>query len=252
MSRIRWIALTLLAVSATLITHWLVLAMTGIALGPVQSLGALGLVGALNLGIMTLLWRRRRGRVGFVVTRVWMVASISALFAGPLMLAAFGLSAIGAGLGHATGMLEPFPWSGAWLAGGGLGLAAAFGAMFWGFLVGQRKVHVERLDLRLPGLPPALSGLRIAHITDLHIGPQLRAPLLRELVEQVNALEPDLSAITGDIFDFDPAFVEEGCKELAALQARHGCYAVLGNHDCAVGADDVEQIEQAEEPQPEL
>ena len=79
----------------------------------------------------------------------------------------------------------------------------------------------------------------MAQISDLHIGPQLRAPLLRELLAQVNRLEPDLIVITGDLFDFDPAFIEEGCRELAALDAPLGVVAVLGNHDVYTGVEAV-------------
>ena len=81
--------------------------------------------------------------------------------------------------------------------------------------------------------------LRIAHITDLHIGPLLRGHALRRLIEKVNALDPDLVVITGDIFDFDPEFIEEGCRELSALRGRLGVFAVLGNHDVYTGADAV-------------
>jgi predicted MPP superfamily phosphohydrolase len=66
---------------------------------------------------------------------------------------------------------------------------------------------------------------------------QLRAPL--PLADRVNALDADLIVITGDIFDFDPRYIEEGCRELAALRARLGVYAVLGNHDVYTGADAV-------------
>jgi len=45
--------------------------------------------------------------------------------------------------------------------------------------------------------------------------------------------------ITGDIFDFDPRYIEEGCRELAALEAKLGVFAVLGNHDVYTGADAV-------------
>ena len=45
--------------------------------------------------------------------------------------------------------------------------------------------------------------------------------------------------ITGDIFDFDPAYIEEGCRELAALDAPLGVVAVLGNHDVYTGVEAV-------------
>jgi hypothetical protein len=59
------------------------------------------------------------------------------------------------------------------------------------------------------------------------------------MVERTNALEPDLIVITGDIFDFDPAFIEDGLRRLAELRARCGVYAILGNHDVYTGTDRV-------------
>ena len=91
----------------------------------------------------------------------------------------------------------------------------------------------------MSGLPAGLAGMRLVQITDLHIGPQLRGPRLARFVERVNRLDPDLIAITGDIFDFDPSFIEDGCRELGKLRTRHGFYAVPGNQDVYTGPDAV-------------
>ena len=58
------------------------------------------------------------------------------------------------------------------------------------------------------------------------------------MVARVNALEPDLVAITGDIFDRDPSHLPEALH-LEGLRARHGVFAILGNHDADVGSDRV-------------
>jgi predicted MPP superfamily phosphohydrolase len=76
-------------------------------------------------------------------------------------------------------------------------------------------------------------------ITDLHIGNHLVGERLSRMVERTNALEPDLIVITGDVFDFDPSFVEDGVRRLSALRARHGVYAILGNHDVYTGVQHV-------------
>ncbi|MBW2315875.1 MAG: metallophosphoesterase [Deltaproteobacteria bacterium] len=111
-------------------------------------------------------------------------------------------------------------------------------AMFaWGFTGGQRLVEETRIPVDLPGLPDSLSGLRIAHISDLHIGNGLEDARLDALVERVNAMEADLIALTGDIFDFDPRHVEDGARRLGALRARLGVFAVLGNHDHYTGRE---------------
>jgi len=233
-------ALFVAAGSEALITEWALRAIGFGSLGPARFAGlvvALAFANAATLAILPRL--ARRARAGFVVGRVWLVASVAALVTGPPLAAVFAffgpLEWLGPlaseRLGHvATALLVP---------GGGAAVALGFGTIFWGYLVGQRRVEVDRTELPLAGLPDALAGLRVAQISDLHIGLQLRAPLLRELVARVNALEPDLVAITGDLFDFDPAFIEEGCRELAALRAPLGVFCVLGNHDVYTGADAV-------------
>ncbi len=229
----RYSALFLLAGSEALITEWLVRALTGRSLGLALGLALTLALAAMNVATLALLPRFARStRGGYSLGRLWLVGSLGALISGPPLALAFLVFAPVSWLHASAGDTLL-------LASGAASVAVGFGSMFWGWLVGQHHVEVERLDLPLRGLPDALSGLRIAQISDLHIGMQLRAPLLRRLIERVNALDADLIVITGDIFDFDPRYIEEGCRELAALSARHGVYAVLGNHDVYTGADAV-------------
>jgi predicted MPP superfamily phosphohydrolase len=229
----RYTALLLLAGSEALIVEWLLRSTFGQSLGLAgggMALAALGAWNVLLLALLPIFARRVRG--GFALGRIWLVGSLAALISGPLLAGAFALfaplSRLSAPLGEAV-----------LVAGGAAAVAIGFGSMFWGWLVGQRRVEVERIDLPLRGLPDPLAGLRIAHITYLHIGMQMRAPLLRELLSRVNALEPDLIVITGDVFDFDPRYIDEGAAELAALSAPLGVFAVLGNHDAYTGSDAV-------------
>jgi predicted MPP superfamily phosphohydrolase len=91
--------------------------------------------------------------------------------------------------------------------------------------------EIERVTLRIAALPRGLQGLRIAQITDLHVGPAIRADAVAELVARVNALAPDVVVITGDLVD---GFVDQLAGEVAALrglQAPLGCFFVTGNHE---------------------
>ena len=123
------------------------------------------------------------------------------------------------------------------------------GMLVWGFTVGQAKVDHTHVRIPLDGLHDDLRGLRIVQISDLHIGNGLEGPRLDHMVERVNALSPDLIALTGDIFDFDPSHVQDGARRLAGLRARLGVYAVLGNHDTYTGT---ELVARALEEQAEL
>ncbi len=91
----------------------------------------------------------------------------------------------------------------------------------------------------LPKLSPQLAGLRLVQISDLHIGNRLEADRLDAIVERTNATRPDVVVLTGDLFDFDPIYVDDGARRLAGLRARYGVFAILGNHDHYVGTERV-------------
>jgi len=109
----------------------------------------------------------------------------------------------------------------------------------WGYMHGHRRLRVTQLDLPMTNLPAALDGLRIVHVTDLHLGPTAHREALREAFDQVNALDPDLICVTGDLIDSPVTDLEHWVPELSRLRSRHGVFAVLGNHDGYAGADRV-------------
>ncbi|RPI52439.1 MAG: metallophosphoesterase [Chloroflexi bacterium] len=90
---------------------------------------------------------------------------------------------------------------------------------------------VKRVSVLLPGLPPALDSLAIAHLTDLHWGVYTGLREVRAAVEAANALQPDLVVLTGDYVLGSATYAELCAAELAALRAPLGVHAVPGNHD---------------------
>uniref|UniRef100_UPI00333ECF2A metallophosphoesterase n=1 Tax=Castellaniella defragrans TaxID=75697 RepID=UPI00333ECF2A len=94
-----------------------------------------------------------------------------------------------------------------------------------------RVPDVKTLEITLPGLPPALDGYRIAQITDTHISRLLTGPWVEAVVARTNALDPDLTVITGDIADGTPEARAAGVRPLGALRARDGVLAIPGNHE---------------------
>jgi hypothetical protein len=114
-----------------------------------------------------------------------------------------------------------------------LGGAAAAAGLAWGhFEAGW--VKLETLRCPLPSLPPELEGLRIAHLSDLHLGVPSRGLMAVEhAVEWVEQRQPDLTLISGDLLSR-----RAGEPRLRALLARlPHCFAVLGNHDFASTRD---------------
>jgi uncharacterized protein len=110
-----------------------------------------------------------------------------------------------------------------------LGGAAAAAGLAWGhFEAGW--VRLETLQCPLPGLPPELGGLRIAHLSDFHLGiPSRGEAAVARAVEWVEERQPDLTLISGDLLSRPSA--EPRLRALLARLPR--CFAVLGNHDFA-------------------
>ncbi len=95
----------------------------------------------------------------------------------------------------------------------------------------------RRVEIELPRWPASLDGLRLVQLSDLHLGPLLDRRFAAQLVQRVNALEPDLVAVTGDLVDGSVRRVGEEVAPFAGLRARHGVFFVTGNHDFYSGAD---------------
>ena len=106
-----------------------------------------------------------------------------------------------------------------------------------GFLNARRTAAVVRVNVPIIGLPPAWHGFTVVQISDIHVGPTIRRPYLRRIVDKVNALEADLVAITGDLVDGKVSELAAHVAPLADLRSRHGTYFVTGNHEYYSGAD---------------
>ncbi|HEX2674231.1 MAG TPA: metallophosphoesterase [Polyangiaceae bacterium] len=114
-----------------------------------------------------------------------------------------------------------------------LAIALGVDALF----VEPARLVVNRQELKLPNWPAELSGLRVAFLSDLHVGsPHWGLSRLHELVQQVNAEQPDLILLGGDylingVWFGNHVEAEPIALELGQLRAPLGVYAVLGNHD---------------------
>jgi hypothetical protein len=102
-------------------------------------------------------------------------------------------------------------------------------------VVGGREAYQDpiltRLELSFPDLPQGLSGLKIAHLSDLHAGPLVGFPLLQRWRILTERERPDLIFYTGDLVDSRPEELASFLKAFHGLAAPYGAFAVLGNHD---------------------
>ena len=95
-------------------------------------------------------------------------------------------------------------------------------------------MRLRTLEVAVPGLPPELDGLRIAHLSDFHLGAPSRGKhAVERAVEWVRERQPDLDRVTGDLLA-----VPRGEPRLRELVGGcPNCFAILGNHDFAISRD---------------
>lgn len=100
-------------------------------------------------------------------------------------------------------------------------------------------LSVEKVAIPLPQIGSALDGLRIVLMSDFHLYPYTRIEHIRRAVSTANSLRPDLILLGGDFVLSKVDSIFELAPALARLNARHGIFCVLGNHDYWRGADTV-------------
>jgi uncharacterized protein len=111
------------------------------------------------------------------------------------------------------------------------GVAIPFAASASGVSISY-DFRVEEREVMVPGWPRALDGLRVAHLSDIHVGPGMTRERLLRVADLTNGCRPDLVAHTGDFLthrsgDFDAPLYEA----LDRIRAPFGQWACLGNHD---------------------
>jgi hypothetical protein len=95
----------------------------------------------------------------------------------------------------------------------------------------EKDVLLRELPINSPRWPAAFDGLRIAHVSDFHLGPLLPLDRALAVVERIAEQKPDLLAITGDLVDLHNHDAGPVLAALAAVDAPMGAMMVMGNHD---------------------
>ena len=119
------------------------------------------------------------------------------------------------------------------LAASGVGVVA--GTLDHGYVYQRHHLRVVRETIQVSGLSPALAGVRVGYLSDLHRSDTVSHELASQAAQLLLAEDPDFIVLGGDYVTWgggrNRRFVNPAAESLAALQARHGVFAVLGNHD---------------------
>jgi len=98
-------------------------------------------------------------------------------------------------------------------------------------LAEANSISIENIKIRLKRLPKELDGFRLVHLSDIHHSPFTSLEHISRVVEVSNRLKPDMFVLTGDYVSHETEYIAPVAEVLARLEAEHGIYACLGNHD---------------------
>lgn len=112
-------------------------------------------------------------------------------------------------------------------------VGALAGSAAYGVAYERHRIDLVTRDVAVRGLPPALEGLRVGMITDVHHSSVVPADDIARAVSRLKDAAPDIIVLGGDYVSFfDRQYIAPVAELLAPLtEAPHGSFAVLGNHD---------------------
>ena len=97
-------------------------------------------------------------------------------------------------------------------------------------------LKLEKIEVTLKDLKQEYT---IVQLSDIHIGGLIDAAFIQSMVQRVNALNPDIVVITGDLVDIDISKAEAPLGELEALKSTYGTYFIVGNHEYFHGIEKI-------------
>jgi uncharacterized protein len=128
-------------------------------------------------------------------------------------------------------------------AAGGAVLAAPFAVLAYGTLVERLDFRVREVEVPIPALPADLDGLRLLHLSDIHLSAFLSERDLAHVVDAAIELRPHLAAITGDLITSRGDPLDAAIRQLARLKTDAGIFGCMGNHE--IYADACDHAERA-------
>jgi hypothetical protein len=223
----------------------------------------------LVLALHLVAWRWLRGAAGVRTSPARrLILHLAMISMTALLLVGFSLR-----LARVARVLPPGPWT-VWIQAAALGWALSFLVLFaglwivrraprfdparrrwlkaaagtaataplvlggYGVYVARGRLATNEVNLRLDGLPRDLDGLRLAQLTDIHMGPFLEARELSRAVDMANEFRPHLALITGDLITGSGDPLDDCLRTIARLKPSDGIYGCLGNHEGYASAED--------------
>ncbi len=97
-----------------------------------------------------------------------------------------------------------------------------------------RWIKITHVSIESHDIPASFDGKRIVLVSDIHHGAALSRERVKNLVQRINSLHPDIIILGGDYISLSEKYIIPVFAELRNLKSKYGVYGVLGNHDCYV------------------
>ena len=115
--------------------------------------------------------------------------------------------------------------------------AAPFAGAVYGFAAERLKYQVRRIEIPIANLPPAIDGMKIAQISDIHMSAFMSRAAVRRAVDMTNDLGSDLTVVTGDLITGSHDPIADCVEEVSRLHAPLGVWGCNGNHEIYADAE---------------
>jgi uncharacterized protein len=168
------------------------------------------------------------------IERLWNWSRKSRVKASPPTVASDGASAPNHSVGErlADPSRRYFFRAASVLAG-----AAPFAGAVYGFATERLNYHVRRIEIPIANLPPAIDGMKIAQISDIHLSAFMSRAAVRRAVDMTNELGSDLTVVTGDLITGSRDPIADCVEEVSRLHAPLGVWGCNGNHEIYADAE---------------
>jgi predicted MPP superfamily phosphohydrolase len=120
--------------------------------------------------------------------------------------------------------------------------AAPFLGAVYGFAAERLNYQVRRVEIPIPNLPPALDGMHIVQLSDIHLSGYMPRAQVRRAVDMANDLGADLAVVTGDFITGASDPLGDCIEEIRRLYAPLGTWGCNGNHEIYARAEDAAQL----------
>jgi hypothetical protein len=124
-------------------------------------------------------------------------------------------------------------------------LGAPAVAAGYGTFIERFRFSVREQNIEIPGLPADLDGLRLAQLTDIHMGPFLGVRELEHAVSLANETRPHLTLVTGDLITSAGDPLDDCLNTLSRLKADAGVFGCMGNHEIYANSQEYTQFQGA-------